>query len=280
MNSFINTFLNKFCAQKGIVNRSICVNRLSYLSGNSYQSFLAKLYSFILKQGIPSNLIDDFEMVASSGDSLILLFPNLALKLFSPRLDQQNENESIQKELIHSKIFSPYVVNVIDSLFLPDIAVIAYEKVLPLTKNTLLKFRSKEVIILIKQIGEALDFLMSQGYEHGDPGHSNIAFSPRLGRFILIDLEDIKQKEPSQNLDLRRFMEDLEIQFKGDAENVDPKTKAIIKSLLEKLNEWYKPKEEEITFLGKKKKRTRFISEYHPGDLATFLRNLDTIEAT
>lgn len=274
MNSFINTFLNKFCAKKDITNRNVCTNRLLYLSGasHSYATFLSKLYSFILKQGIKPDSITNFEMVASSGDSLILLYPNLALKLFSP---QQNENESVQKELKHSKIFSPFVVNVIDSLFEPDISVLAYEKVLPLTKKNLLKYKSKELLILIKQIGEALDFLMTQGYEHGDPGHSNIAFSPRSERFILIDLEDIKLREPSQNLDLRRFLEDLDIQFKEDSENVDPKTKMIIEKLLEKFNDWYKIKEEEITFLGKKKKRTRFISEYHPGDLTKFLRTVE-----
>ena len=268
MNEFIDTFLAKFCAIKNIGDKNFCLKNLSFLT-KDYAKFLEKMYSFIKKQKEVVSMLD-FKIVSSSGDSLIIIYPNIVFKIFNPIFI-----DKVKNEVKYSKMFSPYVINILDAEHSDDIAIIAYEKVQPLNLKTK-NLKASDLLLLIKDVGEALDSLMLKGYEHGDPGHTNIAFSPRLNRYILIDIEDIKAKDASENFDLHYFIEDLKIHLNKNSsndENEDPQIKNILDKLLKKIEmDWYKVKEEEITFLGKKKKRIHTISEYKPGDLSKILQ--------
>jgi tRNA A-37 threonylcarbamoyl transferase component Bud32 len=171
---------------------------------------------------IADELKEDFDrsrMLQGSGESTIVEFPELVLKIF----DEEHDT-SIEATILNT-VDSDNIIRMVGH----GDDYIAYEKIKPLKE--IVNPTRDELVQQLANIAVGLYDLHSAGYVHGDVAIGNIGINGK-GNYILYDLETaVETDDPGLRYrDVEMFLEDLVIQYKERSE-----LQRIVKDLLEKM---------------------------------------------
>jgi len=260
---FIDRLLDQFCPLWQIQSKNECQRALEQFVHTP--SLIGELGQLDIDLGEP------FTLVASSGESLILLFPESGkvLKIF----DRKTPAKKLTNEVkIARGILRKAVVPVLSISNTPELRAIVYKQIVALSAEYLGALSDDELDRLITDVVMALDAFHLAGYTHGDPGHRNIGYDAGRQRYVLMDLEDAVKHGDGSGGDgcvvdgarayneIIAFLEDLRINLsrKEQSERVS----ALIESLQE---EHVKVREVVKEFMGKKRIRKMTIVDFTPG---------------
>lgn len=187
-----------------------------------------------------------------SGESLVLVFSNSVVKIFSDYHD-------ITKELaLFEAVNSENVVKVLNSNIKPNI--IVYER--------LKKVNNPNVIKILCNIALALYDIHVAGYIHGDVGIGNIGINSN-NQYVLYDMEDARKDSSDERRykDVEMFLQDLIIQYKPF-----PKTRQFLIDLHNEMEQKHVVKKQiRKFFLGKERIREIKTYTYGPKDFSKMI---------
>lgn len=190
----------------------------------------------------------------SSGESVVLVYPKFAVKVFKYDKDLSNERE------ILSNVKSDNLIK----LYHYSDNYNVYEAIKPI------KSCPKDVIKLLCNVAVGIYDLHRNGYVHGDTGLGNIGKNSK-GNYVLFDMEDSEKSTSDKKRfrDVEMFLEDLEIRCANtDSEKM---INALLRFLRKKC---LKEKEVTVMFIGKERKRKKITYKYDIKDFGKLLNGL------
>jgi serine/threonine protein kinase len=219
----------------------------------------------------------DFQSVtSSSGNSILIIFLNFAVKIYNKTHKDKVINElNILEKLKECK----HVVNVLEKSIDPPI--IVFETLTPVIKmenfNNFTLSNTKEFIL---QIANGLYYIHSKNCVHRDTGITNICYRASDKKYVFIDFENAidfnienkaNQIECMYN-DVKYFLEDISIHIK------DTESKNYILNLITMLKDKCETtKEKYITFMGKQRLRTYSEIKYSTNSFLDLLQVVNSI---